>query len=300
MPTPLYGGVQEQTVTPPVTERPGEAPAKGRQAAAASGVAGATGPSGASQLAGVASQNPADASVIAASMDLEKPKDKSVFYVMPRAGLGAMSSQGGYDVNARFAGGLALGVATSDYLSFELGYTYAEYGVNIASGNPFVQQLQSMQYPYGGNANANTLTLKQNVVDAGVKLHLLEPASRIRPFLGGGAAWSKGFINYDQRILNALKQNPYFANSPLTSDYEMTSYMGYLSGGLDVKMNQSITLGLMAKYYAVLSSNENSQLLNYAFYNPGYAGQAPEKQMVGGSMGKTNFFTLMAGMSFAF
>ncbi len=297
LPTPLYGGAQEQAVSAPVTERPGEAPRAPQMTAPAQAVAA---PTGGVQLAGISSANASDQaaspSVMTASMDLDAPKDKSVFYVMPRAGLGGMSSQGGYEVNPKFAGGLAVGVATSSYLSFELGYTYAEYGVNIASGNPFVQQIQATQY----GMNSNTLALKQNVIDAGIKLHLMDASSRVRPFLGGGGAWSKSFINYDQKILNALKQSPSFANNPLTSDYELTSYMAYVSGGLDVKMNQNLSIGLMAKYYAVLSSSENSNLLNYAFYNPGNVGSAPEKQYVGGSMGKANFYTLMGGVSFAF
>jgi outer membrane protein W len=240
----------------------------------------------------------ASPSVMTTSVDLDKPKDKSVFYINPRAGLGGMSSPDGYDMNPRFAGGLAVGVATSEYLSFELGYTYAEYGVGIASGNPFVQQYLNYQAQYG--QSTNTLALKQNVIDAGVKLHLLDSASRVRPFLGGGAGWSKSFINYDQKILANLKANPYFANSPAISDYELTSYLGYISTGLDVKMNQNISLDIMARYYAVLSSNESSNLNNYAFANPGYATQAPEKQYVGGSMSSKSFFTILGGVSFAF
>jgi hypothetical protein len=312
MPAPLYGNaaaptgnqpLQEQAVTAPVTERPGQSARAPQMQAPAQGVTAAT---GGVQLAGISSVNmadqPANASTMTASMDLERPKDKSTFYISPRAGLGGMSSDSGYTVNPRFAGGVAAGVATTDYLSFEVGYTYAEYGVGIASGNPFVQQLQMSQYQYGYNGNnSSTLTMKQNVIDAGMKLHLLDPSSRVRPFIGGGAAWSKGYINYDQRILSMLQQNPGFANSPLTSDYEMTSYLGYISGGLDVKMNQSISVGVMAKYYAVLSSSENSNLLNYAFYN-GYnpVAQTPEKQYVGGTMGKANFYNILGSVSFAF
>lgn len=301
LPAPLYGQVQEEAVSAPVTERPGQAPRSPQMVAPAQAVAG---PSGGPQLAGISSMNSADQvspSTMTASMDLDKPKDKSVFYVMPRAGLGAMSNSGGYDVSPKYAGGVSVGVATSEFLSFELGYTYAEYGVNIGSSNPFVQQIQGMQNYYGNGQNSNTLAYKQNVVDIGMKLHLMDSSSRVRPFVGGGGAWSKGFINYDQQILNNLKQSyPGFQNTPLMNDYELTSYMGYISGGLDVKMSQNITLDFMAKYYAVLSSSENSNLLNYAFYNPNLATQSPEKQAVGGSMGKTNFFTLMGGVSFAF
>lgn len=303
LPTPLYGGVQEEAVSAPVTERPGQAPRSPQMAAPAQAVAASN---GGPQLAGISGVNAADQaaspSVMTASMDLDKPKDKSVFYVMPRAGLGAMSSSGGYDVNPKFAGGVSVGVATSEYLSFELGYTYAEYGVNIASSNPFVQQMQVMQNYYGnGQGSSNTLAFKQNVVDIGMKLHLMDSSSRVRPFVGGGGAWSKGFINYDQQILSNLKAAyPGFQNSPLMNDYELTSYMGYITGGLDVKMSPSITLDFMAKYYAVLSNSENGNLLNYAFYNPNMATQSPEKQAVGGSMGKANFFTLMGGVSFAF
>jgi hypothetical protein len=302
LPTPLYGGQpQEEVVSSPVTDHPGEvrqAPTMGPAAPAADnrGV----------QLAGVASVNELDQagapSQMTASVDLDKPRSRSTFYVSPRAGLGTMTNSGGlYDINPHFAGGVAVGVDTSDYLSFELGYTYAEYGVNIASGNPMVQQLQAMQYAYGTNTNSNTLTFKQNVIEVGLKLHLLDKSSIVRPFIGGGGAWSKGYINYDQSILNILKQYPGYANNGLANDYELTSYLGYVSGGLDVKMNQSITVGLMAKYYAVLSSSENSSLNNYAFYNSALVQQqSPEKQVVGGSIAKANFFTIMGNVSFAF
>jgi hypothetical protein len=308
LPAPLYGEVQEQAVSAPVTERPGEAPRSPQAVAPAQAQVQAqqaqASPKGGVQLAGISSVNSVDQaaspSVMTTSVDLDRPRDKSTFYVSPRAGLGAMSSQGGYDINPKFAGGIAVGVSTSEYLSFELGYTYAEYGVSIASGNPIVQNIQATQYMYGGNPSSNTLAMKQNVIDAGVKLHLMDSYSRVRPFLGGGAAWGKNYINYDQSILNNLRAaNPY-GNNSLTSDYDMTSYMGYITGGLDVKMSQNISLNLMAKYYAVLSSSENSNLMNYAFYNPAYASQTPEKQYVGGSMGKANFFTILGGMSFAF
>ncbi|MFL5812895.1 MAG: hypothetical protein ACJ763_04910 [Bdellovibrionia bacterium] len=301
MPAPLYGGVQEQAVSAPVTDRPGEAPRSPQMVAPAQAVAA---PSGGVQLAGISSVNAADQSAypsaMTASVDLDKPKDKSTFYVSPRAGLGGMSSPDGYEVNPRFAGGVAVGVATSEYLSFELGYTYAEYGVGIGSNNPYVQQYLMYQAQYGNSQNLNTLAMKQNVIDAGIKLHLLESASRVRPFLGGGAGWSKSFINYDQKILSAMKQNPYLANSPAVSDYEVTSYLGYISTGVDVKMTQNVSLDIMARYYAVLSSNESSNMNNYMFFNPGYAGQSQEKQVVGGSMSTKSFFTIMGGVTFAF
>jgi hypothetical protein len=301
LPAPVYGGVQEQTVSAPVTERPGEAPRSPQMIAPAQGAAAS---SGGVQLAGISSVNAADQSAnpsaMTASVDLDKSKDKSTFYVSPRAGLGGMSSPEGYDVNPRFAGGVAVGVATSEYLSFELGYTYAEYGVGIGSNNPYVQQYLMYQAQYGNSQNINTLAMKQNVIDAGIKLHLLDSASRVRPFLGGGAGWSKSFINYDQKILSAMKQNPYLANSPAVSDYEMTSYLGYISTGVDVKMTQNISLNILARYYAVLSSNESSSMNNYMFFNPGYAGQSQEKQVVGGSMSSKSFFTILGGVSFAF
>ena len=84
----------------------------------------------------------------------------------------------------------------------------------------------------------------------------------------------------------------------MASDYEMTQYLGYLSAGADVKVSKNISAGLMAKYYAVLSSSQNANINNYTFYNPytpygSMVNQSPEKQYVGGTLQNANYYTIM-------
>jgi len=226
--------------------------------------------------------------------------DRSKFAVSLGAGLASMSSQGYYQMNPKYALGLAITMAASDYLSFSVGYTYAVTGVAMNSSNPFVQQLQNQQ-GYYGQVNSNTLDLNNNIFNADLKLYLLGPDSMIRPFIGGGLAYSHGFINYDPNIVNAAQQ--YGVSSQfLGGDYTLNEYMASLSAGVDVKVTRSISVGVTGKYYDVLSSSENGQLNNYGFYNQSYLTAASnfDKQIVGGSLAGASFFTVLAGVNFSF
>ena len=269
---------KEQIVVPPVTERPGEP---------------------APLVAGIQDQ----IIMTKATATLED-EEKVTFSVMPRAGLNNMiGNQNGFSVNGRYSAGVGIGVGVSDNLGVEFGYAFSEYGV--ASSNPYAGM---SPYPtYGVGRPSETYALKQNVFDVGLKIHLLGQQAKLRPFLGGGAGFSKSYINYDNKIIDSYHQIGW--NTP--RDYEISSYLGYISGGFDLKVTKSVSIGTTFKYYSVLSARENQPLANYAFYTPNYyngyypstygqTGYYDEKQAAGSSLAKAGFYSIMAGVSFTF
>jgi cytochrome b involved in lipid metabolism len=171
-------------------------------------------------------------------------------------------------------------------VTIQLGYTYSQYNVGLTSENSY--------YAYTNGQNLQTLTLNQNVFSAGVKIDLLGPDSRIRPYVSGGGAYSKGYVNYNSQILSQINANPYLAS--LGTDYDVSQYLGYLGAGLDVAITRNISVGVDFKYYDVISSNQNNNLNNYAFSNS-YV--TPDKAYVGGSLANANFYTMMAGVTFS-
>ncbi|MCC7440995.1 MAG: hypothetical protein IT285_05155 [Bdellovibrionales bacterium] len=229
----------------------------------------------------------------------EDEEETTRISIMPRGGFADMTSSE-YDLQGRFSAGVGAGVEVSDNLTFELGYAYSEFGVGMQSTDFQVYMLQ--QY----DRNPEPVVLKQNVIDAGLKMSLLGRDSKLRPFLGGGAAYSMSFVNYDDRYLQYKK-----AMGETAQDYEVSSFLGYLSTGFDLRLSKSISVGAIFKYYAVLTSRENQSLNNMgAFYgyNP-YAypyggtmayGQDADKQGVSGSLARSNFYSVLAGLSFTF
>ena len=228
------------------------------------------------------------------ALEAESDAEKVAISVSPRGGLSTMSSVSGYNVQSRYSAGVDLGVAVSDHVSFAVGYSFNEYGVTLTSSNPWVYNLQY----YTGTREA--LAMKQNVVDATLKLHLLGPDARLRPFIGGGAAWSKSFINYDQRIIDGLYQS---GMTTLVRDYEVYSVLGSLAAGLDIRITKAISVGAQFEYFTVVTSRENQSLNNAAFYNY-YGYQAAysdmDKQVLGGSLARSGFYSVTGGLTFTF
>jgi len=230
--------------------------------------------------------------------------------VNPRGGLSTMTGGNFYNVSSRFTAGVGLGLVVSDNLTFETGFAFSEYGVSLASSNPWVMSVQNYSNygGYGGYNSFESVVMKQNVIDAGLKMHLLTTSSRIRPFLGAGGAYSRSYINYDQRILDLMNQ---WGLPGYAQDYTVSSFMGYLSTGVDVKLSKSLSVGALFKYYAVLTSRESQSLNNAAIgygygHNPYYNNQPyahaadADKQVVGGSLARSGFYSVLAGVTFKF
>jgi hypothetical protein len=278
--------VKEETVVAPITEKPVQANANVAAQA------------GKEQVI----RDQVSMSNAAPINQLTTDENKVVLSISPRAGLSGFGGSTGMDIKGRYSGGIGAGVGVSDNLTFEIGYMYSEYGV--ASANPLLSS--GIYYPYGTNVASETYAMKQNVGDAGLKLFFLGPDAKLRPFIGGGAAYSKSFINFDGRILAVQRQmglNP-------AADYEVQSFLGYLSAGFDVRVSKNISIGTMFKYYTVLSARENQPLYNWSFYNPaGYSSYVPvysangvydEKQVVGGTLARAAFYSVLGGVTFSF
>jgi len=239
---------------------------------------------------------------------LDAKEEKISIGITPRAGLSSMSSTSGFDIESRYSVGLGLDVGVADNLSFEIGYQFSEYGLKYAPTNTFVQWLESYNNGYyNSSSNRDTHVLKQNVFDMGIKLYLLGRDSRFRPYVGGGGGYARTYLNYDQRYINLMKQYGY---QQYTSDYELSQYLGYLSTGFDIQLSKSISVGAGFKYYTVLSSSENQSINNGALlggyyyggysYLPNFYNNASDKDLIGGSISRSSFYSVMAGVTFQF
>ena len=243
--------------------------------------------------------------------------------LQPRGGISEIRRVEGFSAQSRYAVGGSLGIGVSDYITFDMGYTFTEYGVAMANGSTLLQNYQNIYnyYGYGGynyssyNQNLETMTMKQHVADAGLKLYFLSPSFRLRPFIGGGAAYSRNFVNYDPRLISLLQS--VYPN--LNSNYEVAAYMGYVSAGFDVILSKSVAIGTVLKYYRVLSAKENQQFNDTSLYNNGgssypYGGYSSygyggaynmgdtnaEKRQIGSSIARADFYSVLVGLSLTF
>jgi hypothetical protein len=286
--------LEEQVVTAPVTETPGQPAQAAKKSPAARAAA----------LDEVAATQAADYTMID-----ESSADDTKISVMPRAGLSNMNSESAYfNVQGRYSAGVGLNVQASSNVAFEVGYTFNEYGVSAASSNPWINNLRGAMSVYGADPSFNeTLAMKQNVVDAGMRLYLLNPGAKVRPFVAGGGAYSKSFVNYDSQYLATLSAT----NPEQTRDYESDGFLGYLGAGLDLMVSKSVSVGVVGKFYQVLTSRQNRDFNNAAFmtYDPRYPNyyganfgtpDQADKQIYGGSLARANFYTVNAGVNFSF
>ena len=295
---PMPAQMTEEVVSVPVTERPGQpalVPASAQRRTA-----------GAQQAAMVEASESAEFEQDSGSRSRAQAyasldDEKTTVRIAPRAGLANMSGEGNLKVNSRYSAGLALSVDASDNMAFEVGYTYNEFGIELA---------QPGLYNPSPTGNYETRALKQNVIDAGLKFYLLGPSSKLRPFVGGGAAYSKSYLNYDQQYSQYLNQlSP---QGQGIRDYEMSSYLGYLTTGFDVRISKSVSIGTLFKYYTVLSSRENASLPYQAFYGAqgnglssnyglqNYNGTDAGNQYAGASLARSSFYSILAGVTFTF
>ncbi|MBI3544742.1 MAG: outer membrane beta-barrel protein, partial [Deltaproteobacteria bacterium] len=246
----------------------------------------------------------------------DKADEGTRISVQPRFGTSSVTNSI-YDVSAKFATGFSLGVDLSDYITIEGGYTYASY--SLGAGN-------SISYSPGFNTQSylQTVNLNDNMIDAGVKAYIMGPKSRIRPFVGGGLGYRKGYVNYDDRTQSYLKQfNQYAAQ-----DVEISGFAGYVETGIEFKVTKSISLTGTFKYFNMLSSKQSNPLDPNAFLNqngygyygyngglaPGYYGGGLSGTTAAGGYGynndtrsqasnalaQNNFYQLMAGIQISF
>ena len=290
-PVSTTGPMKEEVITAPVTERPGQA---------SLALAGSTAPASSSATASAMSGDSySGASNLSASVSsAADPEEKTMVTIFPRFGVANMRGETGFDIQSRFSTGLGASVGVSDNLAFEVNYNFAEYGIGVTTGSSpgaYYAQLQSN--------TPEAYVLKQNTIDAGLRLYLLGNDSKLRPYVGAGGGWSKSFMNFDQRILNLLRQYP--GGQFQLTDYDSSAFLGYLTAGLDVKLGKNMFVGAMFKYYKTVSVRDsqsiNPTFANYQYYAPGgYGSLDQEKYGLGGSLARNNFYTISAELGFTF
>lgn len=215
---------------------------------------------------------------------------ESRFRVSPVIGWTSIGSDF-YNIDSQYTAGIQLEMEVTDNISAYAGFAYSEYEVGMAMANPMMMAQPGIGY--GGYMN--TLQYNQNVFDAGMRLYLLPRKSAFNAFIGGGLGFNKGYLNYAQQ--GSMYQNP----NMNVRDYVVTSFLGLLETGAEVKVSRSIALGVNLKYATVLSAKENQPLYNTAFINGGYNGAiTPEQMQVGGSIANESFYSILGTVKVGF
>ncbi len=238
---------------------------------------------------------------------MDSDEDKTRVTVSPRGGMSGITNSM-YDVQSLYSMGLGVGVDLSDFVSFQGGYTFSKF--NLAAGNTI----------YNPGVTLQQLEMNDNVFDMGVRANFLGPKARMRPFVGAGVGYRRGYVNYDSQTLNMLRAyNPYGTNQQL--DVELSAFMGYIETGLELRITKSVSFSGMGRYFNILSSRQTNPVSPYAFVNPsglaggygsyggyglaggygsgyGYTGDA--RTQASNALANNNFYQLMAGLSIAF
>ena len=218
--------MKEEVVTAPVTDHPGNP----------------------SMAPAMVASTPVDTVVMTQSSVSMAPgpngvadrSERTMISVAPRAGISNMVGQSGYfQINPHFSAGISALMGTGDNLSFQVGYTFSQYGVSMSSSNPWVIQAQQ-QAAALSQSTFQSLNMNQNVFDAGVKIHLLGLDSKIRPFVGGGGAYAMSYINFNSAILQQM--TAYSGAANISPDYKVNNFLGFLSSGADFKVSKSVFL----------------------------------------------------------
>ncbi|MBL7715842.1 MAG: hypothetical protein JNL01_10290 [Bdellovibrionales bacterium] len=225
---------------------------------------------------------------------------KNGISLTPKIGIANMVNTQLFNVTPRYSAGAELGVPVSDNVAVTIGYQFNQYGVGLTPGNWAVLNAQAYT-PAAYTQGYAPYVLNQNVIDGAVKINILSTASRFRPYVGGGIAYARSFLNYDPSVIQTLNQ-AYGQYMNLTNDYTTNSFLGSVQLGADVAISNNVLIGVNAKYYNVFAAQENQQMNSGAFFNQSFYGYNPDptKVFAGGSLARQNFYSITATASFAF
>jgi len=211
--------------------------------------------------------------------------------VFPMAGFTSIGSDY-YNIESRSSLGIGLEVDINSGFRFVGSYMYNKYDISLGSSNPFT---------FTTTNNLNKLEYNQNVVDAGVRYYMLPKSSRFQFFVGSGLGFNKGFLNYRQNTLNTFAGNQFSATNGALDDYEVTSYLGIIEAGGDVRLSRSISVGANFKYNTVLSSSENKPINNNGFItNAVGLNGTNDKNIIGGSISGDSFYSILGNVKVSF
>lgn len=272
--------IPTETVVAPVTVRPGEPAARPM-----------------SEAITVAQAAPMPMSGVSMAADSIDPEAaKTVLTVAPRLGVAGMQGDAFVDVQSRFTTGLTLGAEISDHLSMELGYSYSEFGVTPFFGSPAFQLARAGTGGFFGANNANYL-LRQNLIDGGVKLHVMGRDSMVRPYVTGGGGYVQSSMNLDPMIIGQLQMLGLAPFGVVTNDYSFSGVTGYLGAGIDLRLSKGVSVGVGGKYSTILSARENQRLFNQMFW---LNQETLTQQVAGASLARSAFYLINASVTFAF
>jgi hypothetical protein len=288
--------MREEIVMAPVTEggTPGLAPAMSPAVANTGYVGGAVPASSETTMMSQSTMS------VAPGFEGTQGGERTRFSVTPRAGVANMMVDGGYfEVAPRFGAGVAAGISASDHFTFLIGYTFNQYGVSMASNSSY--------FTMGAPSTLQTLTMNENVFDAGVRVYLLGVDSVIRPFVGGGGSYARKYINFSSTILNQMNAT---YGTQVSPDYVVNNIQGFLSAGLDFKVARNIAVGADFRYYASVSESQSgyNNAYNNVFYGGYYGGYPPgamgvnptEPAAAGSGLALAHSYSLMGNVTFSF
>ena len=200
-------------------------------------------------------------------------------YISPFAGSSSVIGNDTADNNPQYAVGASAGLLISSNMLLEISYVHAEQNFS----NPRINTTQGVYV----NSDANVFALKQNVIDAGIKLFILGRESRIRPFLGGGMGYSRGTLNYTTPYQQALANQAVYL-----SDFSINQYNGFGELGAEFAITRNIVATGSFRLHGVLGSSTSgdSAPLNYD----------PSKLDVGNSLSRTASYLISAGLGIYF
>jgi len=244
----------------------------------------------------VAEQGGSDGASIAEAGEEDDGKLEGRVRVAPLAGFSSLGSDT-YNIDSRHTVGVGVEVDIDSNLTAAVSYSYSQYDVSLGIANPYYNY-------FGPNffaGNQRTLEYNQNVFDATLRYYLMSKKSRFRAFIGGGAGYNKGYLNYDQQSLNTFAADPNLVLSGELNDYEVTSFLGIIETGAEIQLSKSIAVGGSFKYANILSSRENRPINNNGFVMNAYGNAyQTEKQRAGGSIAKDNFYSILGTVKVAF
>jgi len=230
-----------------------------------------------------------------AALGKEEKKSERKIRVAPVFGKSNINSSA-YNVSSRYTAGFELEMDVDTNFALVFGYSYSQYDIALAGASPFVGYYQ----PYGYNGASNTLGYNQNLFEVDGRVYLMPKEAKFRIFGGAGVGYNLGYLNYNQNQYMASPQyNPYYNSG--TQDYEVKSWLGLLSAGAQFNVSENVSLGALFKYALVFSSSQNQPLNNYAFVNQGFNyGASGDQTVVGGSLQKDNFYSILGTVKVAF
>ena len=208
-------------------------------------------------------------------------RQSPAFYASPFAGYSSPIGNDSADSEPKFTLGAKLGLLISNNMLVEIGYTRAETNFS----NP---RIRPNIYSYG-LAGASVFNLTQNIFSGGARFFILGRDSRVRPFMGGGASYSREYLNYTTAYAQASNNSTQF-----TSDLILNQFRGYGEIGAEVAITRTIVASASFQFNGVISSGTNG---TYADSNSVYDASRAD---VANSLSRTASYLISGGVGIYF